>query len=159
AELAVDIRPPSLEKDYLDAEGQPRFKHLIEPSVTYRASGGIGNEVNRIIRFDERDAVADTNEVEYAIVNRFFTRQLSSELTRRRVKGRRAASQMKPVRPGEKEKGSDKKKTGTEPADAKPPEPAGDNLTQEQKATAQPPARSQHKSTLATGESTELTPA
>jgi len=159
AELAVDIRPPSLEKDYLDAEGQTRFKHLIEPSITYRAIGGIGNEVNRIIRFDERDAVADTNEVEYAIVNRVFTRQLSSELTRRRVRGRRAPSQMKPVRPGEKEKGSGKKKTGTEPADAKPPEAAGDNLTQEQKAKQQPETPSQEKSKLEKGESTELNPA
>jgi LPS-assembly protein len=153
AELAVDIRPPSLEKDYLDDEGQTRFKHLIEPSITYRVIGGIGEEVNKIIRFDERDAVADTNEVEYAIVNRFFTRQLSSEVTRRRVKGRRAPSKMKPVRPGEKVKGGDKNQTQPESADAKSAEPAG-----EQQPQPKPEPAIEEKAKLEKGEPAELKP-
>jgi len=46
------------------------FKHLIEPYITYRLIRGIGTEFNNILRFDERDAVANTNEFEYALVNR-----------------------------------------------------------------------------------------
>lgn len=70
-ELAVDVRPPSLAKVYKDAEGEPRFKHLIEPFFTYRKIEGV-RDFDRVIKFDYRDAVADTNEIEYGITNRIF---------------------------------------------------------------------------------------
>lgn len=91
AEFTVDIRPPALEKDFLNADGSRRFRHLIEPYITYRWLKGVGKEFNNIIRFDERDAVANTNEFEYALVNRFFT-TTSSALFRRRKKDRRQPS-------------------------------------------------------------------
>ena len=100
AEFAVDIRPPSLEKTYVKEDGTERFKHVIEPYITYRLLRGVGDQFNRIIRFDETDAVANTNEFEYAIVNRFFSRQLSSDLTKKRRV--RVPSDMKPVIPGQK---------------------------------------------------------
>lgn len=104
AELAVDVRPPALAKTYTNQDGSARFKHLIEPYITYRLIGGIGNEFHRIIRFDDSDAVANTNEFEYAIVNRFFTRQFASDLMRKRSKGGRLPSDMKPVQTKEKDK-------------------------------------------------------
>jgi lipopolysaccharide assembly outer membrane protein LptD (OstA) len=101
AELAVDVRPPSLEKTFTNGDGTPRFKHLIEPYFTYRLIRGIGEEFDKIIRFDDRDAVANTDEVEYAIVNRFYNVQYASDFTRkkkRRLRGQ--PDQMKPVTPG-----------------------------------------------------------
>lgn len=155
AELAVDIRPPALEKTYTNEDGSARFKHLIESYITYRMIEGIGNEFNKIIRFDETDAVANTNEVEYAIVNRFFTRQLSSDLTRKRSKGKRPPQDMKPVLPGEKDTSTDDKK----PPGEKPP---GETTT----AQTQPPAKTgteqeerakpDSKSKLETGQQKEL---
>jgi LPS-assembly protein len=153
AELAVDIRPPSLEKDFLDEEGQTRFKHLIEPSITYRLIGGIGGEFNRIIRFDDRDAVANTNEIEYSLINRFFTRQLSADVTRRRAKGRRTPSMMKPVRPGEKNKAEDK--TSPDSSGAKAAEPAVAVPPPEQDAK-QKPEPAINKSKLEKGEQAEF---
>jgi LPS-assembly protein len=47
---------------------------VIEPYVIYRRVAGIDN-FNRILRFDFVDAIADTNEIEYGISNRFYTRR------------------------------------------------------------------------------------
>ncbi len=104
AELAVDIRPPALEKDFLNADGSRRFKHLIEPYITYRLISGVGDDFERIIRFDERDAVANTNEIEYAIVNRFFTTRKASEVRRKRARRLTdAPDEMEPVGPDRKQ--------------------------------------------------------
>jgi LPS-assembly protein len=120
AELAVDVRPPALEKTYTNADGSSRFKHLIEPYITYRLISGIGGEFNHIIRFDESDAVANTNEFEYAIVNRFFVRHFASDLGRRRSKARRLKSDTNTVQPKEKDAGRGKGKQQTNPpADVK----------------------------------------
>lgn len=54
--------------------GKNRWKHLIEPQATYRLISGI-DEFDRIVRYDSLDAVADTNEIEYAIVNRFYLKR------------------------------------------------------------------------------------
>ena len=42
--------------------------------MIYRKISGINN-FDRIIRFDYVDAIADTNEIEFGIANRFFTRR------------------------------------------------------------------------------------
>src|SRR5215813_8562180 len=100
AELDVDVRPPSFEKTYTRPDGTENFKHIVESYITYRRIVGIGDEFAKIIRFDERDAVANTNEIEYALVNRFFIRQSSSDVTgRRRRKNLSGAAEIKPVRP------------------------------------------------------------
>ncbi|MBI3950874.1 MAG: LPS-assembly protein LptD [Acidobacteria bacterium] len=77
-ELAVDIRPPGLERIFHHRDGSRWFKHVVEPSITYRRIAGIGSDFARIIRFDEIDAVAETNEFEFALVNRFFTTRQGS---------------------------------------------------------------------------------
>jgi LPS-assembly protein len=71
-ELAVDLRPPALERVFHHRDGSRWFKHVIEPALTYRRITGIGSDFARLIRFDEHDTVADTNEFEFALVNRFF---------------------------------------------------------------------------------------
>jgi lipopolysaccharide assembly outer membrane protein LptD (OstA) len=129
AELAVDIRPPALEKDFTNADGTPRFKHLIEPYITYRLIKGIGDEFNKIIRFDERDAVANTNEFEYAIVNRFYTQRSASDLNRKRTQrpGISPEQEMQPVGPGgdkDKKNKRDKNKPPTPSPQTSPEQPA-----------------------------------
>jgi LptD protein len=157
AELAVDIRPPSLEKTYVNDDGSERFKHVIEPYITYRLIGGIGDQFNKIIRFDDTDAVANTNEFEYAIVNRFFTKELSSDITRRRLRRRRVPSDMKPVRPAEKDQAgeqpapSETTNAKTEPATAEASTP--DQNETNKAGQAQP---SDSKPKLETGQQVEL---
>ena len=147
AELAVDIRPPALEKTYVGDDGSARFKHLIEPYITYRLISGIGDEFNRLIRFDDTDAVANTNEVEYAIVNRFFTRQLSSEITRKRSKRRRLSPDMKTVDPGEKQSVDREKEPSSVAAAVK-------TETSEKSETLTPENKDQNKTASQAGETT-----
>ena len=73
-QLVLDLRTPTLEREFHSSR-LGSLKHVIEPEITYRRIQGIGTEVQDIIRFDAEDAVADTNEVEYGIVNRFYRRR------------------------------------------------------------------------------------
>ena len=69
-DLNIELRTPVLEKDF-SSSWLGDFRHVLEPYVTYRRIHGISN-FDKTIRFDEEDAIADTNEVEYGIVNRFY---------------------------------------------------------------------------------------
>jgi LPS-assembly protein len=73
-QFEFDARPPALAKDFSDREGKFHFRHVIEPYVTYRLITGI-DDFDRIIRFDYVDTIADTNEFEFGVTNRFFTRR------------------------------------------------------------------------------------
>jgi LPS-assembly protein len=48
--------------------------------LTYRYVKGINN-FNRIIRFDYLDTYTDTNEIEYGVTNRFFTRRYTEAVS------------------------------------------------------------------------------
>ncbi len=72
AEFELDLRTPTIERDFGTGEG--RLRHVLEPMVTYRRISGIDN-LREIVRFDEEDAFADTNEVEYGVVNRIFRKR------------------------------------------------------------------------------------
>jgi len=73
-ELELDLRPPALARNFRRRDGSTRFRHVIEPYLIYRRIAGVDN-FNQIIRFDYVDAIADTNEIEYGISNRFYTRR------------------------------------------------------------------------------------
>ena len=70
ADLELELRMPVLERDFASSR-MGRLKHDIEPFVIYRRIRGI-KDLDKTIRFDEEDAIADTNEVEYGIINRLF---------------------------------------------------------------------------------------
>jgi len=78
-EFSLDVRPPALARNFR-REGSFWFRHVVEPYLTYRRIAGISN-FERIIRFDATDAVADTNEVEYGVVNRFFSRRSTESVS------------------------------------------------------------------------------
>ena len=70
-DLIVDVKTPVMERDF-HSSWFGDFRHSIEPGITYRRIEGIRN-LDEIIRFDHEDAIANTNEIEYGIVNRFTT--------------------------------------------------------------------------------------
>jgi LPS-assembly protein len=78
-EFELDVRPPAFAKDFHRGD-KFFFRHVIEPYVIYRKISGINN-FDRIIRFDYLDAIADTNEFEFGIANRFFTRRSTENVS------------------------------------------------------------------------------
>jgi LPS-assembly protein len=79
-EFELDVRPPAFAKDFRRGDGSFFFRHVIEPYFVYRKLSGINN-FDRIIRFDYSDAIADTNEIEFGIANRFFTRRSTENVS------------------------------------------------------------------------------
>jgi LPS-assembly protein len=82
-EFEFDVRPPALARNFQRGDGSFWFRHVIEPYLTYRKLSGISDGFHDIIRFDETEAVADTNEIEYGITNRFFLRRSAESVGRR----------------------------------------------------------------------------
>ncbi len=83
-EFELDVRPPAFAKDFHRGD-RFFFRHVIEPYVVYRKISGINN-FDRIIRFDYIDAIADTNEFEFGIANRFFTRRSTENVSNESVR-------------------------------------------------------------------------
>lgn len=92
-EFELDFRPPALFKDYHRGHGSFFFRHLIEPYITYRRIVGVNN-FDRVIRFDYVDAVADTNEIEFGISNRFFTQRSTENVSSAAVKATRTGKRI-----------------------------------------------------------------
>ena len=80
-EFEFDVRPVALAKNYYGKSDEFRFRHVIEPFVTYRYIKGIDN-FSKIVRFDYADTVTDTNEIEYGITNRIYTRRYTEAVTK-----------------------------------------------------------------------------
>src|SRR5216684_1984565 len=70
---SVELRPPTLERVFDHKFRGLKLKHVIEPSVVYRYVTGV-NDFSRLLRFDERDILSDTNEVEYRVVSRLYAK-------------------------------------------------------------------------------------
>jgi len=77
-EGSVELRPPAIDRIF-DREFLGRkWKHVIEPRIIYDYVTGVEN-FPHILRFDDRDILTDTNEVEYAVVNRFYAKRTSDD--------------------------------------------------------------------------------
>ena len=72
----VELRPPPLERIFDHPVFGSRLKHVIEPAVTYRKVTGVDN-FSDILRFDLRDVLSDTHEVQYGIVQRLYAKKVS----------------------------------------------------------------------------------
>ena len=75
-EFSLELRPPTLERFFdrsVGAKIRPRrrYKHTIEPEITYRYVTGVNNFVD-FIRFDSNATITDTNEVEYGFTQRLY---------------------------------------------------------------------------------------
>jgi len=71
-EAEVELGFPSVGRIF--RSGETRFKHVLEPQITYRYLNGV-RQFEEILRFDERDLLTDTHEVEYSLTQRFFLRR------------------------------------------------------------------------------------
>jgi LPS-assembly protein len=77
-EGSVELLPPALERIFGGGAGNHKFKHVIEPRLTYRYLTGVSN-FSEILRFDSRDILSNTHEVEYALVQRLFAKGLTDK--------------------------------------------------------------------------------
>jgi LPS-assembly protein len=77
-EASVDLRPPSLERVFQKEIFGRKLKHVLEPSLTYRYVTGVDNFPN-ILRFDSRDILSNTNEVEYGLTQRVYAKERAKE--------------------------------------------------------------------------------
>jgi len=73
-QASMELRPPSLARIFERSVFGHVIKHVIEPYAVYRYETGVENFAN-IIRFDERDIIADSNSVEYGAVNRIYAKK------------------------------------------------------------------------------------
>ena len=75
-EFSVELRPPVLER-FFDRtslkkdKARRRYKHTIEPEITYRYVTGVNNFAD-FIRFDSDATLSNTNEVQYGFIQRLF---------------------------------------------------------------------------------------
>ena len=77
-ETAVELRPPGLERVFDKNLLGRKWKHVIEPLAVYRFVTGVNNYAN-VLKFDERDILTDTHEVEYGFVTRLYAKSNSSK--------------------------------------------------------------------------------
>ena len=77
-EFTVDIRPPTLERFFDRPKTKKKYKHSIEPLLTYRYVTGVNNFAD-FIRFDADSTLTDTNELEYGVVQRFYMKGESDD--------------------------------------------------------------------------------
>lgn len=75
---SVELRPPALSKIFDREYLGRKWKHVIEPRIGYNYVTGVEN-FSHILRFDERDLLSDTNEVEYSIVNRLYAKKTPNQ--------------------------------------------------------------------------------
>jgi LPS-assembly protein len=77
-QAAFELRPPALRRIFDREIRKRKLKHVIEPRLTYNYVTGVDNFPS-ILRFDERDILSNTNEFEYAIVNRIYAKPTSEQ--------------------------------------------------------------------------------
>lgn len=74
---ALELRPPALARVF-DGEFLGRnLKHTVEPRIVYRYTNGV-EKFSNIIRFDFRDILSNTNEVEFGLVQRLYAKRAHS---------------------------------------------------------------------------------
>ncbi len=72
-EASVDLRPPAFERVFQKEIFGRKLKHVLEPSLTYRYVTGV-DDFDRVLRFDSRDILSNTNEIEYGLTQRVYAK-------------------------------------------------------------------------------------
>ncbi|HZQ91371.1 MAG TPA: LPS assembly protein LptD [Terriglobales bacterium] len=73
-EIGAEARPPAISRVFDRQIFGRQWKHVVEPRLNYRLTSGVDN-FSSIIRFDAKDILSNTNELEYALVNRIYARR------------------------------------------------------------------------------------
>jgi len=77
-ETVVELRPPAVERIFDKEFLGRKWKHVIEPRTVYRFVTGVNSFAN-VLKFDERDVLTDTHEVEYGFVTRLYAKRTSGK--------------------------------------------------------------------------------
>jgi LPS-assembly protein len=77
-ETSVELRAPTIERVFDKEFLGRKWKHVIEPRAVYRFVTGVNNFGN-VLKFDERDILTDTHEVEYGFVTRLYAKRTSAK--------------------------------------------------------------------------------
>jgi LPS-assembly protein len=77
-DASLEVRPPALSRLFDHELLGRKWKHVIEPRAVYTYVTGVSNFAN-ILRFDQRDILSNTDEVEYGVVQRLYARRTSSK--------------------------------------------------------------------------------
>jgi LPS-assembly protein len=81
-QFAFGVRTPVIERIYAPAHLKKvlgdEVKHTVEAETTYRVQKGV-NDFRSTLKFDPTDVVADTNEVEYGVVQRLFRKRATGK--------------------------------------------------------------------------------
>lgn len=73
-DASLELRPPSLSRIFDREVAGRKLKHVIEPRLVYRYVTGV-DDFRDIVRFDERDILANTSETEFGLVQRLYARR------------------------------------------------------------------------------------
>lgn len=73
-EFQVELRPPTLERYFERPGTRHRYKHTIEPVITYSYVTGVNNFAD-FIRFDSNATLTDTNQFEYGINQHLYLKE------------------------------------------------------------------------------------
>jgi LPS-assembly protein len=73
-EFAVELSPATLERYFDRPQTKHRYKHTIEPYITYRYVTGVNNFA-QFIRYDSDATLTNTNEIEYGITQRLWVKE------------------------------------------------------------------------------------
>ncbi len=81
-EISLDIVPPAVQRIYNGPKwlGE-KVKHVIEPRFRYRYTKGV-DDFERILRFDSRDILNNTNEAEVSLTQRLYAKSAATGQTR-----------------------------------------------------------------------------
>jgi len=71
---SFELRPPALSRIFDRTFAGRKLKHTIEPRIVYRYTNGVEN-FSHIIRFDFRDILSNTNEVEFGLLQRLYLKR------------------------------------------------------------------------------------
>jgi LPS-assembly protein len=74
-EISLDLVPPSLSRTFLTPKwlGE-KMKHVIEPRANFLYVSGVTN-FDKLIRFDDTELLADTQQVELSLTNRLYVKR------------------------------------------------------------------------------------
>jgi LPS-assembly protein len=74
-ELRAELRPPAMSRIFEKPVLGRTIKHSFEPFVAYETVNGVTSFAN-VIRFDERDILSDTQELQYGLVQHLYTKKM-----------------------------------------------------------------------------------
>ncbi|HWZ82818.1 MAG TPA: LPS assembly protein LptD [Terriglobales bacterium] len=77
-EMAFELRPPVLSRIFDRPFLGRKWKHVIEPRMRYDYVTGVNNFASTL-RLDSVDILSDTNNIEYAVVNRLYAKRVNPD--------------------------------------------------------------------------------